>query len=236
MPRKKKPEAVSLPAIIPPPGGLVRPMTASGALVKVDAVYHLPDIHPKEPGPWSGEAEKVAWTDPLTGYGCIIRRSPERRHLCGYVSVPPGHPLFGRRYGTLTGLGLAVHGGLDYSAACEHWEREERSVCHVATRILPDGMEQVVHANAIARKHDDAWWFGFSCDKPGDVIPNGMDKSHCDLWRPGVDLPIYKDEAFVHDECVRLAVQLKAVEVDRDPREVDPGPAQVRVAERESGR
>ena len=57
-------------------------------------VYHVPDLSPKIPGPWRGEADKIAWTDPTTGMACIIRRSAHG-HLCGYVAVEPEHPLYG---------------------------------------------------------------------------------------------------------------------------------------------
>lgn len=41
--------------------------------VTVDAVYHVKDIAPKTRGPWNGEAEKVAWTDPQLPWGYWLR-------------------------------------------------------------------------------------------------------------------------------------------------------------------
>lgn len=236
MPRKKPP-TITLPVVLAPATDLVRPMTVTGDLVRVDAIYHVPAVHPSGDGPWTNEADKVAWTDPLTGYGCIIRRSPNGRFLAGYVSVPPSHPLYGRDVHTLTGLGIAIHGGLDYSAACEHQEREEYSVCHVVKRIVPEGFQQRIYANDAAQEqHDDAWWLGFSCDKPGDIIPVPYSNRTRHVPRPGIEAPTYKTEGFVHDECVRLALQLKAIEEGRDPREADPGPTPMQRPVRELGK
>lgn len=221
MPRKK-PSTISLPVVGNTATDLHRPWKDGGGLVHVDAVYHVPDVHPTSDGPWATEADKIAWTDPVSGYGCIIRRHPAGGYLCGYVSVPPGHPLFGRESGTLTGIMIGVHGGLDYSAACEDWEDEDRSVCH--PNGVPPGFQQGIHRNEAA--DDDAWWFGFSCNQRTDLLPE-------DARRPreartpafGIDDSTYRTEAFVYAECIRLAAQLKAIEQDRDPRSADPGPS-----------
>jgi len=220
MPRKKPP-TISLPVVINTTTELRRPWKDDGGLVRVDAVYHVPSVHPSIDGPWANEADKIAWTDPMSGYGCIIRRSPERQHLCGYVSVPPGHPLFGREHGTLTGIPIGVHGGLDYSNACEENEPENRSICHVAASVR---FHEEVRRNEAA-DHDDAWWFGFSCDQRDDVVPLETRRPRGDKTPAfGVDDPTYKTEAFVYQECIRLAAQLKAIEQNRDPRSADPGP------------
>ncbi|MBD8546039.1 hypothetical protein [Sphingomonas sp. CFBP 8760] len=218
---KKKPPTITLPVVVNPAAELRRPWKDDGGLVRVDAVYHVPEIHPSSDGPWATEADKVACVDPVSGYGCIIRRAPDGGHLCGYVSVPPGHPLFGREYGTMTGIMIGVHGGLDYSAACEDWEDEDRSVCH--PQGVPPGFQQGVHRNEAA--DDDAWWFGFSCNKRTDLLPEDARRPR-DVRTPafGIDEPTYKTEAFVYGECVRLAAQMKAIEQNRDPRLADPGP------------
>ncbi|MFV0622661.1 hypothetical protein ACBY01_01440 [Sphingomonas sp. ac-8] len=224
MPRKK-PSTVSLPVVAKPAAGTRLPLREDGGLVMVDAVHRVEDVHPTSDGPWSTEADKIAWTDPASGYPCIIRRSPLHQHLCGYVAVPPGHPLYGREYGTLFGIMIGVHGGIDYSDVCERDAHEDRSICHVAADV---GSRQEAR-RAVADNHDDdAWWFGFSCDQRDDLVPS-------DTRRPGgyktpafgVDDPTYKTEAFVYGECVRLAAQLKAIEENRDPGAADPGPTVV---------
>lgn len=218
---KKKPHANSLPSIVKPSAIRRRRLKEDGGLVPVDAVYHVPSVHPVEAGPWSLEADKIAWTDQMSGYGCIIRRSIERGHLCGYVSIPPGHPLYGRELGSLTGITIGVHGGIDYSNACEGHLPENRSVCHV---VASPGIQQEVNRN-VAADRDDAWWFGFSCDQRDDIVPLENRRPRGDKTPAfGVDDPTYKTEAFVYGECVRLAAQLKAIEQNIDPRTADPGP------------
>jgi hypothetical protein len=212
-------------------------MEGGGDLVRVDAVFHVPAVHPSGSGPWKNEADKIAWTDDMSGYGCIIRRSPTKKHLCGYVSVPPGHPLFGRRISTIEDFLIGVHGGLDYAAACQARDPEEKSICHAGgpqriVRIVPDGFQQNVHVNEVAAgqigdRHDDAWWFGFSCDHATDITPTTREESRPNGLLDGVNRPTYKDEAFVYAQCVRLAAQLKAIEEGRDPRDADPGPRSV---------
>lgn len=195
-----------------------------GAPVVVDAVFHVREVKPALQGPWSGEADKIAWTDAMTGYGCIIRRSPKGGHLCGYVSVPPTHPIFGRQVHSLCGYRIGVHGGLDYSAPCQHWEREDRSVCHVTAPVPDPRRTQAVHVNAEVDRHDDAWWFGFSCNHPGDIVPDAA-RLHGAEPLAGINDPTYKDERFVYSECLRLAAQLKILERGGHPSDVDPGPA-----------
>lgn len=231
MTRKKKTETSVVPAV-PERPELVRTMGGFGSLVRVDAVYHVQKVHPSDDGPWAVEADKVAWTDPLTGYGCIIRRSPAGGHLCGYVSVPPGHPLFGRRLGSFVGLGIGVHGGIDYAAECEDWQDEDRSVCHV----LPADFQQSVYANAAAERGDDAWWLGFSCNQSGDILPDPRNGRSRVAPRAGLEEPTYKTEGFVYQECVRLAAQLKAIEDGRDPQQSDPGPTPPPRSIKETGR
>lgn len=167
------------------PHPVVRPMNGTGVPVRVDAVYEVRELHPSGDGPWSVEAEKIAWTDEMSGYACIIRRAPQGGHLCGYVAVPPGHPLFGMNPYAFVGLGIGVHGGISYASECQRWQPEHRSICHVTaaearmTREQAEARamrEQLVHANAEALRHDDAWWFGFECNQPDDVSPSRIGK------------------------------------------------------------
>lgn len=98
-----------------------------------------------------------------------IRRGPGL-HLCGYVSLPPGHPWHGRDY---MEFGVKVHGGLTYSALAD-----DSVVCPAA----PQG-----------------WWvIGFDCAHVGDLVP---------LWWPH---GVYRDIAYVREECKSLAEQAKA--------------------------
>lgn len=197
------------------------------------AVFHVPELSPKRPGPWTGEAEKIAWIDPATGMNCIIRRSAYG-HLCGYVAVEPGHPFYGFGADALPrDPGLEVHGRVAYAQACEHRRPVSTSIWR--SPPTPDG--------------PSAWWLGFECNHSFDLVPaipragdfrssgwsNGTlsglhgdpscfnrgcacpprssarsDGDHA-TRDPAGRLPAYRDEAYVYRECVHLAAQVDAV-------------------------
>src|SRR5688572_8992423 len=75
-------------------------------------------------GPWQDEPDRVEWRS--HGFPCLVVRSEVMGALCGYVGVPPGHPLHGIHYGELE-TELEVHGGLTFSANCD----EDGKICHV---------------------------------------------------------------------------------------------------------
>ncbi|UAJ11058.1 hypothetical protein [Polymorphobacter megasporae] len=166
-------------------------------------VFHVPEVRPGVPGPWDGEADKIAWTDPATGMACIIRRS-RHGHLCGYVAVEPEHPLFGYEADALPrDAALIVHGGVSYAQACEHRRPIARSVWRRPP--TPDA--------------PPAWWFGFECDQISDEVPGRSSCQTAVERRPslrdhpggGVHTSVYWREAEVYRECVSLAAQLDAV-------------------------
>lgn len=220
MPRKKNVAKAGVAIIATEQRALVR--TMGSEVVPVDAVYHDREVHPRLAGPWADEADKIAWTDRLTGYPCIILRSLNGGHLCGYVAVPPSHPLYRFTPQAMMGVGIDVHGPIFYAAECQHREVESRSVCHVS----PSGrMEErlitrrgeVVFENDAARRGDDAWWFGFQCNQPYDVVPEGRAPHRSDQLLDGVTERVYRDEAYVFEECARFAAQLQAIAENRDP-------------------
>lgn len=198
-----------------------RPKDREGDHVILDAVFHVPEIHPTAPGPWSHEADKLAWTDAATGYACIVRRSPRGGRLCGYIAVPPGHPLYGTPVQALVGLHVTVHNGLSYAEECERHDPASLSVCHPGPD-RPDEVDgEMVHrVEATGDGHDNLWWFGFECDGAADVTPNVADARAQAELHAGIVERAYRDEAFLLEEVTRLAVQLKAVELGLDPVEV----------------
>lgn len=46
-------------------------------VVRVNAAYIVPAIHPWREGPWLREADKILWRDAASGLACIIRRCHE---------------------------------------------------------------------------------------------------------------------------------------------------------------
>lgn len=180
----------------------------AGDLLLEDATVFFVDRKHRDKGPSRGEADKVAWQDPVTGYECIIMRDPKLGHLRGFVGVPPEHPLFGFKHGAVPpSLGIEVHGGLTYSAPCDLTgsrhvlEREAHRVCHV-TRVWKKETYATDH-----RPRDDAWWFGFDCNLPNDLQPYVIRRLDYDGPRQ-----TYRDDEYVANEVLNLAAQLKAIE------------------------
>ncbi|UYY58023.1 hypothetical protein [Sphingomonas sp. S2-65] len=194
-------------------------------LVPVEAVFHVPRIAPAARGPWNAEAEKVAWWDEMSGYGCIIRRSAKNGALAGFVGVGPDHPLFNFDQRAIESLGVRIHGGVNYSWPCQESEPEWRSVCHVgdANRRgqVTARLERTFNQPF---RHDEMWWVGFSCDQPDDILPNDKRDYAVESALDGLSHRIYRDEAFVYEQCVYLAAQFKAIADNRDPAEV-PAPS-----------
>lgn len=137
-------------------------------------------------GPWDGEPDRVDFH--TAGYPCLLHRGPAGA-WCGYVAVPPGHPLHGIDYDGVHGLmpELDVHGGLTYAAACRG------GICHVPAPGEPD----------------DVWWLGFDCGHAGDVAPRfSSPVGGMFFARDGGD--VYRDEAYAAQETQRLALQIAA--------------------------
>lgn len=204
----KRPEA-SLPA------GLISvdPITYPVASTSITALqlYHNPDRKPEGDGPWSNEADKVAWIDSETGMSCIMLRQKDGT-ISGYVGVDPKHPLFGFEADAVPlDIANVPHGGVTYSKPCEvnrfervlsGKQREERyTICHVTmVRVIKEYETVQTTQNEF---HEDIWWLGFDTNHPGDLTPNRISQQHRG--------DIYRDQAFVYENCIALARKLKAV-------------------------
>lgn len=135
-------------------------------------------------GPWTGEPDKLQFTDEDTGLLCLIVRNLYG-HLCGYVGVADGHPAFRRDY---ISVDVRVHGGLTYSDFCFE-APDHTGVCHI-----PDAGEP-----------ERVWWLGFDCAHPGDLCPAIPER-----WNP-YSRDVYRDLAYVKSEIRELAGQLAAM-------------------------
>jgi hypothetical protein len=134
-------------------------------------------------GPWDDEPDKVQWPDEATGLPCLIVRN-QAGALCGYVGVPPDHPLHGDEYQKVESK-FEVHGGLSFCGACEESSDPSHGICHIPGPGEPDNV----------------WWFGFDCAHAFDLLPA----------KPYVGLrhkEIYRDLDYVRKECASLARQL----------------------------
>lgn len=191
--------------------------------VAADEIYFVDKVRPKVDGAWLGEADKVAFRDPATGYECIMMRATHGGHLCGFVGIPPQHPLYGYREGAITDdLGIDVHGGLNYSKACQEgptpdprWvpkggvARHSRRVCHVPPPLV---RVETTHATSYRVQHDDAWWLGFSCDHAYDLMPGRSLAQGNYLGQETGQ--VYRDDGYVLREILFLAAQLRAIQDD----------------------
>lgn len=142
--------------------------------------------------PWINEPDRVEWRH--AGFVCLIVRSVSTGALCGYVGVPPGHPLYERP--EEAGAVVSVHGGLTYGAHCQG------PICHV-----PQEGESA-----------EVFWLGFDCAHAGDLMP------FFEQYRAGLppDLrqliasrEVYRDMRYVTLEVNSLAEQLAAVSSGR---------------------
>ena len=143
------------------------------------------------PGPWVDEAERLEWM--RHGLVCLMTRNPLVGSLCGYVGVPPTHPLHGKDRRSVRPL--RVHGDVNYAKACDH----EAGVCHVVKRGQPD----------------DLWWFGFDCLHGHDLAPAqvrffGIDIELLLDKRAAAGMA-YRDQQYVVEQIELLADQLAIV-------------------------
>lgn len=189
---------------------------AGSTLIPAAEVYFDADKRPGGPGPWRGEADKVAWRDEETGYECIIMRDGVGGHLAGYVGVAQNHPLWGFHSDAIPNdVGIDVHGGITYSRLCDTAPsqrprvlQEARNICHTT---LPRIEAPITSATGhVVEAHQ--WWFGFSCDHPYDVQPLAPAERSRDTAQVEIG-KTYRDDGYVLGEVRNLARQLKAIEI-----------------------
>lgn len=191
MPKKKTPAR----ALAVSTGPTTYPI--ANTTVAATQLFKVPDRHPGGDGPWNDEADKIGWIDERTGRQCIILRQANGT-LSGYVAVEPAHPLFGYRHDAVPGaLGVSVHGGLTYAAPCEQNLPEPVSVCHMPPKGMRSARQNVF-------ENEDLWWFGFDTDHAYDFVPKVRGGSANQIS----DGKVYRDQAYVYRECIRLAAQL----------------------------
>lgn len=97
------------------------------------------------PGPWKKEPLRKEFR--AHGFDCLIIRAP-LGHLCGYVGLPPDHPLYGKHYDELPDE-IDVHGGVTYGEECGG---------HICHRPAPG-------------ESDHLFWVGFDCAHYNDLSP-----------------------------------------------------------------
>lgn len=154
--------------------------------------WTFPD-HPTIPGPWSDEPDKAQWIDHTTDLDCLAVRN-RRGAWCGYVGVPPRHPLHGVDYQAAEERDrwFDVHGGLTYSDFCQEGAEDGPGICHVPAPGRPAKV----------------WWFGFDCAHYMDATPHDAADSllgHAEMRK------VYRTLDYVRGEVANLARQLAEV-------------------------
>lgn len=140
-------------------------------------------------GAWQAEPDKLQWIDEATDLDCLIVRN-RMGGLCGYVGLPPGHPLHGQA--DYMDIDVDVHGGLTFADSCHEEGAVESSICHVPFPGRPDNV----------------WWLGFDCGHWMDLLPAMVAHEQALGFPPVPGDYVYRDVAWVRAECARLAQQL----------------------------
>lgn len=145
-------------------------------------------------GAWDCEPDKVQWKDAATGLDCLANRHPRRGHWCGYVGIPPGHPLHGKHYDEVyRGDDDYPPESLTFSDECEETDAPCRGICHVAAPGEPDKL----------------WWFGFDFAHCDDAAPyDYMREPEGYPWSPVHGT--YKTLDYVKGCCAGLAKWIAA--------------------------
>lgn len=157
-------------------------------------------------GVWNTEPDRVDWKT-AAGFPAIALRHTSG-HWCGYVAVPPGHPLFPvkDRSGDESEYddAVQVHGGVTYSGFCGG------HVCHVAGPGEPSnvfwlGFDFAHLGDASPGSDADPKWTKWSSD--GRTAYWGPKASYCRGEVKGV----YRELAYVRDQCERVGRQLATI-------------------------
>jgi hypothetical protein len=140
-----------------------------------------------------GDGVKVEREWVHAGLQCAVTLTAYGAHRCGYVRVPPGHPLHGK---------LMHHPELD--------------------GIMAHGCVNFAEIEPCSHDDGTGWWFGFDCSHAWDARfdPNADPAKMSDFTRelmkiyslcPSLMEGHYWTEPEVAVECERLAEQLAEV-------------------------
>lgn len=158
--------------------------------------------------PWLDEPNSDKFMH--AGLPCVLIRRP-MGSWCGYVGVPPSHPLFKKE----------CHFKVPLRADLKDAKIGKRGFIPLLLGSLDAETPWVsldvyfdVHGSlTYAGKLEDSltanmpmWWLGFDCGHCGDLSP-GMEKFYADFAIPG-DTRVYRDIEYVRQECRSLAEQL----------------------------
>lgn len=148
--------------------------------------YHFIDKSKWHKGEWENEPDKIQYTDPATGFPCLIVRTT-LGHLCGYVGVNNQHKYFEKGYDE-----IPVDIELTYSDLCQpSTDENQHTICHIPGK----------------GETDNIWWLGFDCAHLGEISP-GMSFYGNENLGSMCKGEIYKNMNYVKKEISSLARQL----------------------------
>lgn len=182
--------------------------------------WHTLDKSDWGDGPWQLEPDKAQWPDVETGLPCLIVRNTFGA-WCGYVGVPPGHPLHGVKYSDRVKVPESVRhpepgdnriGLIAAFPDIQEWLEDDGTLDLELAVNVHGGLtysapcQDVICHEPGEGEPDDVWWFGFDCGHYLDFAPE-LDRL-VRMSEPGT----YRDRAYVEGEVTKLAHQLRAVE------------------------
>jgi len=161
---------------------------------------------------WEHEPDRVEWE--YCGFKCLILRSGEMKHLCGYVGLPKWHPYYGKDYNEcLLGCGGEVSDFPPmkkrdiYNWNCtyekDHPSLEKLIRVHGGLTFSQQGDGE--------RWDKDLWWLGFDCAHAWDLIPGMYEKYGGVLPEKFMHLErdeVYRNIEYLTEEVKHLAEQL----------------------------
>lgn len=148
-------------------------------------------------GEWENEPDRIEWRKPGSALPRLMLRN-RFGSWCGYVGLPPGHPLHGRAAWGTPGTdeqkderldAMRVHWGVTYTNECGG------EICHVPQPGEPEHV----------------WWIGFDCGHSGDLSPGliATVRAICGPSRLREQYEAYRDIGYVIRETEGLAAQLE---------------------------
>jgi hypothetical protein len=190
------------------------------------------------PGPWQDEPDRLEWTH--AGLYCLMIRN-DLGSWCGYVGVPPEHPLHGIHHSSCAYgcqpepyRDLDEITGIPEPESMKQWRREHPNYDCAYEKTHSPGAMLEVHGGITWSDFSDTlrpgqklYWFGFDCGHAGDYSP-GM-KARLQRIMPDLEPPItyaeqlahprfghpeiYRDVPYVKAETTALAEQLAAIKI-----------------------
>ena len=102
-------------------------------MIEIERMWSDPAIEKSEwgDGPWQREPDRMEWI--ASGLPARIRRNPIYGTLCGYVGVPPEHPMHGIRHSDLEYGALRAHRGITGASHFPSFPRYGGSASTAAT-------------------------------------------------------------------------------------------------------